>query len=217
MIVMCRVACVVLASLASACSPSDGVTPRPTPTSPTRPPSVPLPTPPRTSGFIPAPPTAPTSADPLVGRYALDIRIIDSSCESVPADAPRRRYTADIHDYEDRYAVKLYDAAFVSDANGWCRDRRLPHDGVCHMFLMRHDGNSTVSVTMSAEDESSGSEIWEVLAEDRVLQITGQATGLVRDGRIDAAGPGGLWLGNGVPATKVQACRGELQLTFTRR
>ncbi|HXG90730.1 MAG TPA: hypothetical protein VNJ02_20615 [Vicinamibacterales bacterium] len=72
-------------------------------------------------------------------------------------------------------------------------------------------------MTMSAEDESSGSEIWEVLAEDRVLQITGQATGVVRDGRIEAAGPGGLWLGNGVPATVVQACRGELQLTFTRR
>ena len=34
-IVMCRAACVLLASLASACSPSDEASPRPTPTSPT--------------------------------------------------------------------------------------------------------------------------------------------------------------------------------------
>jgi hypothetical protein len=39
-ILMCRAACVLLASLASACSPSDEASPRPTPTSPT------LPTPP---------------------------------------------------------------------------------------------------------------------------------------------------------------------------
>jgi len=172
------------------------------------------------SGFLQAPPAAPTSSDPLVGRYALDIAVAASSCESVPAHAQRRTYTADIHDHEDRYAVKLYDAAFLSDGGAvsyGCRDRRLPYDGACHMFLMRRDGNSTVSVTMSPEDEWRGSEIWELLADGRLLDIWGQATGLVRDGRIEAAGPGGLWWGNGLPASDSHACRGELQLTFTRR
>ncbi len=171
-------------------------------------------------GFLPAPPAAPTSSDPLVGRYALDIAVAASSCESIPAHLQRRTYIADIHDHEDRYAVKLYDASFLSDGSAvsyGCRDRRLPYDGVCHMFLMRRDGNSTVSVTMSAEDEGRGSEIWELLAYGRLLAIVGQATGLVRDGRIEAAGPGGLWWGNGLPATESYGCRGELQLTFTRR
>ena len=45
-IVMCRVACVLLASLPSACSPSDGASPRPIPTSPT------LPTPPTPSNDL---------------------------------------------------------------------------------------------------------------------------------------------------------------------
>jgi hypothetical protein len=73
---------------------------------------------------------------------------------------------------------------------------------------------------MTSEDEWRGSEIWEVLPEDnplRLLQIHGQATGLVRDERIDAAGPGGLWLGNGLPASVFHGCRGEVQLIFTRR
>ncbi len=137
-----------------------------------------------------------------------------------PAHAQRRTYTADIHDHEDGYAVKLYDATFLADGSAvgyGCRDRRLPYDGACHMFLMRRDGNSTVSVTMSSEDEWRGSEVWEAMADGRLLQITGRATGLVRDGRIEAAGPGSLWLGNGIPATEIHGCRGELQLTFTRR
>lgn len=213
-------ACVVLASLAMACAPSDETSARPTLTLPTAatPPRTPTP-PAQTSGFLPAPPVAPTSADPLVGRYALDIAVADASCASVPVNAQRRTYTADIHHHEDRYAVKLYDATFLSDGStvGYgCRDQRLPYDGVCHMFLMQRAGNSTVSVTMSSEDEWRGSEVWESL-DGRLLQIHGQATGSLRDGRIEAAGDGGLWLGNGLPATEVHGCRGELQLTFTRR
>ena len=86
------------------------------------------------------------------------------------------------------------------------------------MLLMRRDGSSTLSVTMTPEDEWRGSEIWEVLPEDnRLLQLHGQATGTVRDGRIEAAGPGGLWLGNGLPASIFHGCRGEVQLTFSPR
>jgi hypothetical protein len=47
-IVVCRAACILLASLASACSPSDERSPRPTPTSPT----LPTPTPPASSGRL---------------------------------------------------------------------------------------------------------------------------------------------------------------------
>lgn len=206
-VVVCRAACVILAALISACSPA-----LPTPPSP--------PTPPPVTGFLQAPPAAPASLDPLVGRYELDITVADSSCAPVPAHAQRRKYTADIHGHEGRYAVKLYDAAFLSDGNAvryGCGDGRLPYDGACHMFLMQRDDHSTVSMTMSAEDEWRGSEIWERLADGRLLSITGDATGFVRDGRIEAAGSGGLWLGNGLPASVVHACRGDLQLTFSRR
>ena len=170
-------------------------------------------------GFLPAPQPAPTSADSLVGRYVLDVALSPSSCE-VPAAGQRRSYTADIHEHDGSYAVKLYDAAFLADGRTLsfgCRDRRLPYDGACHMFLMRREGGSVVSVTMGAEDEWRGSEVWEALADGYLLQIGAEATGSVRDGRIELAGPGGLWWGNGLPATQSRSCKGDVRLTFTRR
>ena len=58
-IVMCRAACVLLASLASACSPSDEASPRPTPTSPT----------------LPTPPTPPAFS----GRLQMSGRVLDQN------------------------------------------------------------------------------------------------------------------------------------------
>ena len=63
-IVMCRAACVLLASLASACSPSDEASPRPTPTSPT----------------LPTPPTPPASG----GRLQMSGRVLDQNGTPVP-------------------------------------------------------------------------------------------------------------------------------------
>jgi hypothetical protein len=74
----------------------------------------------------------PTSvADPLVGRYTLEILVVTRSglrCEAVPEHARRRIYTADIHQFRDYYAVKLYDATFLRDSTrvGYgCLDTRL--------------------------------------------------------------------------------------------
>jgi hypothetical protein len=62
---MCRAACVLLALLASACSPSDEASPLPTPTSPT----------------LPTPPTSPTPPDE---RLQLSGRVLDQNSTPVP-------------------------------------------------------------------------------------------------------------------------------------
>ena len=175
--------------------------------------------------FLAAPATPPNSAtDPIVGRYALEIIVAAGSglrCEAVPAYAKRRAYTADIEDLGDSYAVKLYDATFLRDERtvGYgCQDRRLRMGGICHQFLMSRDGSSTVSVTMEPEDEWRGSEIWELLTDGYLVAILGHATGVAGDERIEVAGSGGVWYGNGIPASDSAGCESnDLRLTFTRR
>ena len=56
---------------------------------------------------------------------------------------------------------------------------------------MMRDGNFTVSVTMTPEDEWRGSEIREVLPDGYLLAIQGRATGSAGKGRIEASGTGG--------------------------
>jgi hypothetical protein len=176
--------------------------------------------------FMPAPAQVPGSPnDPIVGRYTLDVLIGTRSglrCELVPEHATRRRYTADIHDVGNTYAVTLYDATFLKDAatvSYGCRDRRLPRTGICNQFLISPESDSTLRVTIEPEDEWRGSEIWEFMVqESRLLQIHGLATGLADDGRIEAAGRGGLWYGNGLPASVYSSCGpGDLHLNFVRR
>jgi hypothetical protein len=196
------------------------------PSSPTPPQSPPsLPVDPANVVSLPAPAAAPSSTtDPIVGRYTLEIVAgSDSSpsCAAVPDYAKGRTYTADIHDLGGSYAVKLYDATFLRDGpriDYGCSDRRLPSGGICHQFLMLREGNVTVSVTMTSEDDWRGSEIWEVLPDGYLLQIHGRATGSVGRGRIEASGTGGVWYGNGLPASNVAGCsQGDLHLNFTRR
>jgi len=171
----------------------------------------------------PAPPSA--STDPLVGRYSLDVAVTSDSgfrCETVPAQAKRRTYTADVTYLADqRYAVQLSDARFLRDFQGrgyGCTDRRLDMRGVCHQFLIYSDSPSAVSVSIVPEDEWRGSEIWEVLpAEGRLLAFTGLAYGSAANGQIRATGNGSAWYGNGLPASEYGACQGNLSLTFTRR
>ena len=188
----------------------------------------PLPVDARNVRFVSPPSTAPISAaDPMVGRYTLDIVVAARSglrCETVPESARRRRYTADLVGFGDSYAVHLSDATFLADSASvgfGCRDQRLPPSGVCNQFLISRPESSTLSVTMVPEDEWRGSEIWEVMIpEGRLLSIHGRAAGSLREGRIEATGNGGLWYGNGLPATSFAACGGgdgDLQLTFTRR
>ena len=68
-IVMCRAACILLASLASACSPSDEASPRPNPTSPT----------------LPTPPTPPASS----GRLQMSGRVLDQNGTPLPGASSR--------------------------------------------------------------------------------------------------------------------------------
>ena len=104
-------AVVLCVSLAASCESarqptSPSPTPGPTPT--------PAPGPPVAAEnmiTLPAPTIPPTSAaDPLVGRYTLEIVVARSGlrCEMVPEHVRRRIYTADIHPFRDYYAVKLY-------------------------------------------------------------------------------------------------------------
>ena len=176
--------------------------------------------------FLPAPAAPPGSAtDPLVGRYQLEIEAgsrSGSRCESVPGYATRRTYTADVNDLGDHYAVRLYDAAFLTNASGvsyGCGDPPHPrfNNVACHHFLLTGDANA-LAVTAQGQDEWRDSEIWEALPDGFLLAITGRATGRVRDGRIEATGTGGLWYGNGLPASTVYACQVDaLRLVLTPR
>ena len=140
----------------------------------------------------------------------------------MPEHAKRRIYIADIDPFRDYYAVRLYDASFLKDGRSvgyGCSDRRLDMGGVCHQFIMRLDGNETVTIEMNPEDEWRGAEIWEVLTQEgQLLAVTGRATGTARDGRILATGSGGVWYGNGLPASEYSACsEGEMSWTFRRQ
>lgn len=172
--------------------------------------------------FLAAPATAPHGPlNSLVGRYQLEIDAgarSGTGCDRVPESATRRQYTADIADVGARYAVKLYEASFLADSSRvsyGCRDPRLPQSGnaVCHQFLLTREGDD-ITVTAQAEDEWRGSEIWESLSDGFLLAIVGRATGVVRDGRIEATGNGTIWYGNGLPATTYYGCQ-SAALRFT--
>ena len=190
-------------------------------------PTAPLPEPVRADNWIhlPAPPRAATSVtDPIVGRYTLEITSRSSSglrCQQVPEHAKRRTYTADIDPFQDYYAVKLYEATFLRDGariGFGCSDRRLDMRGICHQFILRREGDEAVTVEMVPEDEWRGAELWEVLIhETRLLSLYGRGTGTFRNGRIEAGGVGGVWYGNGLPASDYSACGpGDMAWTFAR-
>jgi hypothetical protein len=133
-----------------------------------------------------------------------------------------RIYTADIHQFRDYYAVKLYDAIFLrDDSRGLsygCSDRRLETNGVCHQFIMERGGGAAVSVSMTPLDEYNGNQIWEV-QDDHVIALSGGGTGSIGNGRIAVSGGGGLWYGDGYPAKNASGCgdAGALTWIFTRR
>jgi hypothetical protein len=216
-------ALVVCLALAASCESARQPTPTTSP-SPTPGPTPPAPTPVPAENVIalPAPTIPPTSAaDPLVGRYTLEIVVARSGqrCEMVPEHVRRRIYTADIHPFRDYYAVKLYEATFLRDSTrvGYgCVDSRLETGGVCHQFIMKRDGDGAVSVKMTPLDEWRGSEIWEI-QDGRLIQLHGDGTGSIDAGPIVASGSGGLWYGNGLPATDVSGCNPDIAWTFTRR
>jgi hypothetical protein len=226
----CSAPWVMLIMLVAACgAPPTTPTPTPTPTVTAAPSPAPLPSEQRTPNtvFLPAPPSPPQPLIPgLVGRYRLDIdageRTDGLSCSSVPDSATRRSYTADIVDLGDRYAVKLYDAAFLADhslVSYGCGDVRLPLAGypACHQFMLTGDAGG-ITITSRAEDEWRGLEVWEALPDGFLIVIGGRATGAVRDGRIEATGTGSLWYGNGLPASTYYGCKvNALRYTFTLR
>lgn len=221
---------VLLVMLAWACDSgrlptSLSPTPEPTP-APTPAPTAPTPTPAQPpvaaeNGItLPAPAVPPSSAtDPLVGRYTLEV-VVAACEEAVPEHARRRIYTADVHQFRDYYAAKLYDATFLRDGTrvGYgCVDSRLETGGVCHQFIVKRDGEATVSVIMTPEDEWRGSEIWEV-QDGHLIQLYGYGTGSIDQGRIVVSGSGGVWYGNGIPASDFSGCGpGDIAWTFTRR
>ena len=208
-------------------SPPAGSPAAPTPAAPTPPapsPAPGLPARPVTTIFLPPPAAPPSSAtDPLVGRYQLEIEAGSGlRCGSIPDYAKRRTYTADINNLGDHYAVRLYDAAFLTNSSGvsyGCGDAPQPHFGsaACHQFILTGDAKA-LAVTAQAQDEWRDSEIWEALPDGFLLAITGRATGLARDGRIEATGTGSLWYGNGLPASTDYGCQVDpLRFTLTPR
>lgn len=88
---------------------------------------------------------------------------------------------------------------------------------MCHQFMMKRAGDGAVSVDMTPLNEWRGSEIWEI-QDGRLIQFYGGGTGSIDARRIVASGTGGLWYGNGIPATDSSGCGpGDIAWTFTRR
>jgi len=208
----------------------------PTPTAPSSPPTSPPTSPPPSpppgpsigslnTVFLPAPAASPRSVtDPLVGRYQLEIEAGSRSgpnCGSIPDYATRRTYTADIDNLGDQYAVRLYDATFLADSSRVSYGCAVPApqfgNMACHQFLLSNDAGA-LTVAAQAQDEWRDSEIWEDLRDGFVLEITGRASGRLRDGRIEATGTGSLWYGNGLPASTFYGCQVDaLRFTFAPR
>ncbi len=227
-IVMCRTACVVLASLLLACSSSDEGSPRPIPTSPTVPtlPTPPTPLPPVPPGvggvFVAAPMTPPSSAtDPTVGRYRLALAV-GSSCESFPEVTRHRTYTADIDSTgATTYAVTLYDASFLHSVA--CHDLRFSgkKGPVCNQFLASRVEDSLLFDFLPHEDDNwTGNIIYEQLPDSPTwIEMEGSATGRLQNGAIMARGriTQSYWLGS-PGRSSYSVCRSEdLSLNFTRR
>ena len=70
---------------------------------------------------------------------------------------------------------------------------------------MKRDGDGAVSVNMTPLNEWRGSEIWEI-QDGRLIALYGGGTGSIDTGPIVASGGGGLWYGNGIPATDASGC-----------
>ena len=87
---------------------------------------------------------------------------------------------------------------------------------MCHQFIMKRDGDGAVSVNMTPLNEWRGSEIWEI-QDGRLIALYGHGTGSIDAGPIVASGSGGLWYGNGIPATDISGCDPDIAWTFTRR
>ena len=94
---MCRVACILLASLASACSPSDEASPGPIPTSPT----------------LPTPPTPPASS----GRLQMSGRVLDQNGTPLPGVARRGRLRARRRSQQSAVSLSFGELLLACDKN----------------------------------------------------------------------------------------------------
>ena len=82
--------------------------------------------------------------------------------------------------------------------------------------LTARTADGTVSVSMTPLDEWRGSEIWEA-KDGRLIALYGNGTGSIDAGPINAAGRGGLWYGDGIPASDFSGCGPDIAWTLTRR
>src|SRR5262249_4009863 len=90
-------------------------------------------TPPPGSQFVSTPPAPISSTDPIVGQYALTLRV-GSECTALPDMARNRNYTATIDSGSaGSNVVTLSDAVFM-------RDAICGPPGVCNQFFATREG-----------------------------------------------------------------------------
>ena len=162
----------------------------------------------------PAPPQS--SSDPIVGRYTLTVT---HGCDAVPAAARTRTYAASIDPGASTgFVVTLSEAKFLEGLICTATSSGLG----CHQFLASRAGD-LVRFDLTNADDWHGGYITERVPPGTWLEVTGSATGPLRETTIEATGSGSIWYcptnpGYPFPCNSVLFCEStDLRLTFTRR
>ena len=166
-------------------------------------------TPPPPSQFVSTPPAPTSSTDPIIGQYALTLRV-GSECAAIPDVARNRNYTATIDaGSTGSYVVTLSDAVFLRD-DYYC-------GSTCNKFLASRDGDSVRFDTYSKDDFSG---FWEAIPPGMWLQVQANGVGRFDGSTIVASLAGPLWYcpGQSISCSGFVSCSSnDMRFTFTRR
>jgi len=161
------------------------------------------------SQFVSTPPAPTSSTDPIIGQYALTLRV-GSECAAIPDVARNRNYTATIDaGSTGSYVVTLSDAVFLRD-DYYC-------GSTCNKFLASRDGDSVRFDTYSKDDFSG---FWEAIPPGMWLQVQANGVGRFDGSTIVASLAGPLWYcpGQSISCSGFVSCSSnDMRFTFTRR
>lgn len=203
---MTRALCVVWISVVAGSSLACNGDQQP-PTSPSAPPVVSPPAP---------PPPAPAPGHPLAGSYSLRIDI-GLGCADTLGAARIRTYEAAISSTDGtNYMVTLSGAPFLSGPI--CTTGGSPE---CNQFVATRRGD-TMTFDL-ANDEWHGGHIVEQLGNGTWIEVTGSASGTMRNGVLEASGHAKVWhcpesRSYPYPCWTFTSCAtDDMRLTFTQR
>lgn len=181
------------------------------------------------SPSAPAPVTAPTPAptpppsdagpaDPMVGRYSLELRVAEG-CEELPDQTRFRTYDAEIaSNPKGGFLVSLTGGRFL--AGGICT--AAPSGLDCNQFLATRQGDDVQFELRNENDDGHGGHIVEQTPNGWWIEVIGAAAGRFQSDAIIARGEASVWycrtaLGYPFPCPEYGGCGGDLELSFKRK